>query len=108
MENLIHIGSRTHVPASQILMIKADINYSYVYLLNGKCLYSSTTLAKIQKRLERVGGFSRVHSSYLINEKLLQYSSAGEYKAAENLTFLVSRRKAKRRLMKPLLNLINQ
>lgn len=96
MENLIHLGSRMVIDASQILMIKADINYSFIYLLDGRCLYSSTTLGKLQKRLDVLGNFTRVHASYLINENILAYSAAGTYMATENLTFLVSRRKAKK------------
>ena len=96
MENLIHLGSRMFIDASQIMMIRADINYSFIYLLDGRCLYSSTTLGKLQKRLHALGNFTRVHASYLINDNVLAYSAAGKYKVTENLTFLVSRRKAKR------------
>ena len=95
MNTTIHMGSRTFLEPNEILMIKADVNYSSIYLIDGNVKYSSTTLGQLQKRLANTGYFSRVHNSYLINTRILTYSGPGEYKINDHLTFLVSRRKGK-------------
>lgn len=95
MNTLIHVGSRTHLEPTQILLIKAEINYSHIYLNDGKVICSSTTIGTLEKRLKSVGFFSRVHKSYLINTRVLSCYGAGEYSVKEGLTFLASRRKGK-------------
>lgn len=95
MNTIIHLGSRTYLEPHKILMIKADINYSYIHLIDGKIIYSSTTLGILQKRLKSAGIFTRVHNSYLINTSVLNYSKPGEYIVNEAVKFTVSRRKGK-------------
>ncbi|SOE21062.1 LytTr DNA-binding domain-containing protein [Spirosomataceae bacterium TFI 002] len=62
----VKIGSRMEVFPNQILMLKADQNYTYVFLKNGSKILSSTTLGTIEKRL--VGNtFFRVNRSTVVN-----------------------------------------
>ncbi|AWV98288.1 LytR/AlgR family response regulator transcription factor [Arcticibacterium luteifluviistationis] len=64
----VKIGSRMKVFPNQILMLKADQNYTYVFLKNGSKILSSTTLGTIEKRL--VGNtFYRVNRSTVVNTR---------------------------------------
>ncbi|SOE21064.1 LytTr DNA-binding domain-containing protein [Spirosomataceae bacterium TFI 002] len=64
----VKIGSRMEVIPNQILMLKADQNYTEVFLLNGSKILSSTTMGTIEKRL--VGNvFFRVNRSTIINTR---------------------------------------
>ncbi|MCP9770497.1 hypothetical protein EGI22_21525 [Lacihabitans sp. LS3-19] len=73
-ENSIHLGSRTQLLPRKILMLKADINYTEVFLTDGTKLLSSTTMGIIEKRLEDYN-FFRANRSTIIN---LQYLDKDE------------------------------
>ncbi|MGL4629693.1 MAG: LytR/AlgR family response regulator transcription factor [Leadbetterella sp.] len=62
----VHIGSKLHIRPEEVMLLKADINYSEVFFKNGKKKLVSTNLKKIESRLES-HGFFRTHRSYLIN-----------------------------------------
>lgn len=61
---LIHLGSRTRIMPSDILMLKADINYTIVILNDGSKIVSSTTMGIIEKRLENYHFFDRTVRSF--------------------------------------------
>ncbi|WP_341224394.1 LytTR family DNA-binding domain-containing protein [uncultured Arcticibacterium sp.] len=64
----VKIGARKEVLPQQILMLKADQNYTEVFLLNGSKILSSTNLGTIEKRLAG-NAFFRVNRSTVINTK---------------------------------------
>ncbi|AWV98286.1 LytR/AlgR family response regulator transcription factor [Arcticibacterium luteifluviistationis] len=64
----VKIGSRMKVFPNQILMLKADQNYTHVFLKNGSKILSSTTMGTIEKRLEG-NDFFRVNRSTVINTR---------------------------------------
>ncbi len=63
---LIHLGSRKKISASSILMLKADINYTLIYLDDGNQILSSTTIGVLEKRLKEYN-FFRPNKSFVIN-----------------------------------------
>ena len=63
---LIHLGSRKKISASSILMLKADINYTLIYLDDGNQILSSTTIGVLEKRLKAYN-FFRPNKSFVIN-----------------------------------------
>lgn len=70
-ETLISIGGRKKIAPTRILMLKADINYTLVFLDDGSKILSSTTIGILEKRLKEYS-FFRTHRSTIIN---LQYFS---------------------------------
>ncbi len=68
----IHIGSRSLINPSEIVILKADVNYTYVYLLDGSSIYSSTTIGILEKRLQHLN-FYRTHRSTLINVDYIKW-----------------------------------
>lgn len=63
---LPHLNGFDVVPISEIIMLKADNNYTEVYIKGQKPAILSKTLKHFEDILEKVG-FFRVHKSYLVN-----------------------------------------
>jgi DNA-binding LytR/AlgR family response regulator len=99
-DNLICIGGNKKVIPKSILMLKADSNYTMVYLEDGSKIMSSTTMGILEKRLGK-SHFFRPNRSVIIN---LEYVSNFEIKAKtgdygtillnNNTKIAVSRRKS--------------
>ena len=68
-ETLVRIGGHKKIPFSSILMLKADSNYTLVYLNDGSQILSSTTIGILEKRLKDFQ-FFRPNRSIIVN---LQY-----------------------------------
>ncbi|GAB3884779.1 LytTR family DNA-binding domain-containing protein [Spirosoma agri] len=92
-------GVRHNLDTDQIIAITADINYSYVYMLNGDCLHRSRTL---KWYLDRWPHLLRIHKNALINIDYVQsYSLTGGKQPVgfvvmkNNLRLEVSRRNIK-------------
>ncbi len=92
----IHVGSRKHVPPKEIVMIQAEINYSLIYLTDGKKVIVATCLKKLENRFADVDSFARVHKSFLINLDYLKSYEDGRFQLENDLSCIVSRRKFKR------------
>lgn len=63
---LIHLGSRKNIAPDSILMMKSDINYTTIYLVDGSQILSSTTMGILEKRLKEFK-FFRPNRSFIIN-----------------------------------------
>jgi DNA-binding LytR/AlgR family response regulator len=63
---LIHLGAYEKVPPSTILMLKADSNYTTIYLQDGKQIMSSTCIGTLEKRLSAYQ-FFRLNRSTLVS-----------------------------------------
>lgn len=59
-------GIGRYINIKDIIMIKADSNYSYLYLLNGERFLTSKTLKYWQEKCADPF-LQRIHKSYLIN-----------------------------------------
>lgn len=68
---LIHLGSRKSISPSSILLLKADINYTIIFLDDGSKLLSSTTIGVLEKRLKGFN-FFRPNRSFIINLQFIE------------------------------------
>lgn len=89
----VHVGSRTELDPKEIILITAEVNYSYIHLRNGRKLLVSTNIQKLQERLLGIPEMVRVHRSYIINTSYLKSYSAAQVKLKNNLSCPISRRK---------------
>lgn len=62
----IPVGGRQHLIPSEIMHLQASVNYTLLFLKNGKKLMVATPLKTLASRLEPFS-FFRVHKSHLIN-----------------------------------------
>lgn len=68
---LVNIGGYEKISPTKIVMLKADINYTIIYLEDGKKILSSTTIGILEKRLKDFL-FFRPNRSFVVN---LQFMS---------------------------------
>ena len=93
-ETLIHLGSRMKVSPQKIVMLKADVNYTSVHLINGKTFITATTIGILENRLKNLC-FFRPNRSVIIN---LDYmvgfeKTSAQIKMENNEVFKISRRR---------------
>ncbi len=77
---LVPLGDCKKISPNRIVMLKAESNYTLIFLENGKNFLSSITLGKLEKRLQGFD-FFRPTRSTLIN---LQYISDFTYDSKKN------------------------
>lgn len=65
----LNIGARKQISLKEIIMLRADINYTYVYLIDGSRFLVSYTLKKLAKRFSELEYFVRPNKSVLLNTK---------------------------------------
>lgn len=70
MIQLIKIVRKKRLPASEIIYLKSDVNYTHVYLKSGKQITVAKTLKEMEPRFT-IAGFFRTHKSYLINTEYI-------------------------------------
>jgi DNA-binding LytR/AlgR family response regulator len=75
------------------VMIQAEINYSVIFLTDGKQFIVSTCLKILKNRFAIVQSFARVHKSYLVNLDYYKSYNEGHFLLENDLTCVVSRRK---------------
>lgn len=78
MDKILLVG-KTSVSAESVVYMKADSNYSDVYLEDGQILTLSKTLKELESMFEPYG-FFRTHKSFLINPRHVVSSSVYEPK----------------------------
>lgn len=71
---LICIGGYERISPANIMMLKADSNYTIIYLKDGKQILSSTNIGILEKRLKDFL-FFRPNRSFVVN---LQFMSGFE------------------------------
>lgn len=91
----VHVGSRIRLLPNDVVMIKAETNYSLIFMTDGSKILVSTTLKIIQERLKLETSFERVHRSFLVNLNHLKSVKQGQVFLTNDLKCLVSRRKMK-------------
>lgn len=68
---------RVEYNTAEIMFLSGDVNYSEIYLIDGKKMLTSTTLSKHEERLDK---FVRVNKKYLVNPKFVtEYRIEGRY-----------------------------
>ncbi len=65
------------VDAREIVYCNADINYSKIFLSDGKCIHVTKTLGVVEKILD-FPFFFRCHKSYLVNINHIEYYSKAD------------------------------
>ncbi|AWV96956.1 LytR/AlgR family response regulator transcription factor [Arcticibacterium luteifluviistationis] len=93
-EQLIHVGARKLIPPNDILMLKADVNYTEVFLMDGSKILSSTTIGTIEKRLDGFD-FFRVNRSTVVNLKFLDKCSIFSQKSLISVSVNQGQKKLK-------------
>jgi two-component system LytT family response regulator len=73
MEKIKLVG-KTTVTSEAVIYLRAESNYSEVYLTSGKVIILSKTLKKLETVLQPMG-FFRTHKSFLVNLKHVVSSS---------------------------------
>lgn len=66
MNTKIHLVGKNCVLARNIIFMRAEINYSEVFLINGQKIVLSKTLKQLENKFSSLN-FFRSHKSYLIN-----------------------------------------
>jgi DNA-binding LytR/AlgR family response regulator len=95
-ELLINIDKGTTVRSSEILMLKADINYTHILLEDGSTILSSRTLGIFEKRLYSYS-FFRPNRSVIINLNYMASFQRESFtiKMENDELISISRRRAK-------------
>lgn len=95
-EPLIRLGWHNKIDPNTILFLKADSNYTEVYLNNGSMILSATSLGNLAKRLP-AAQFIRPNRSVLVNlDFMTEYQRKGKSITLTNNSIIqVSRRRTK-------------
>jgi two-component system LytT family response regulator len=86
----VHVGSRTFLSPDNVVMIKADIAYSMIYLSDGSQMLVSTHLLRLQQRFGK--HLVRIHRSYLVNPNFLEIVNDTNLQTINGLVCPMSRR----------------
>jgi two-component system, LytTR family, response regulator len=89
----VHVGSRTHIQPSDIVLVSADISYSYIHLSDGSRIIVSTNIQKLEERFLAFQNMVRVHRSYMINTDYFLNIQGNKVLLTNDIECTVSRRK---------------
>lgn len=89
----VHVGSRMEVNPTDIVMITADISYSYLYLKSGQKVIVSTNIQKLEERFLPFRNMVRIHRSTMINTQFLKYVDGSSAFLTNDMQCVISRRK---------------
>jgi DNA-binding LytR/AlgR family response regulator len=64
--SIIKIGGCQRVPANEVVMFQAVVNYTIVHFANGKKLLVASTMKELEERL-KAQSFYRIHKRYMVN-----------------------------------------
>ena len=92
--NNIAIGGRTTVNPEEVIMLKADINYTIVHYADGTKCVVATTLKRLEARFAP-HHFYRTNKSFLVNLNCIKhfFSHSNSLQMSNNQVVTVSRRK---------------
>ncbi|MCU0323934.1 MAG: LytTR family transcriptional regulator [Spirosomaceae bacterium] len=68
LRTIIPLAGKKKVQPSEVLYLKADVNYTEVYLNDGEVVIVSKTLKELEKRFCD-HNFFRTHKSFMVNMK---------------------------------------
>jgi two-component system LytT family response regulator len=90
----LKINNRLKIIPNELIMLKANINYTYLYLSNGKKEIVSLNIGKIEKILQITGCFIRPNRHFLVNLNFVDDISVN-WVEIDSQKFLISRRQWK-------------
>ncbi len=62
----IQVGGRKSIAPKDIIKLKADVNYTHIFLRGGSVVLVATTLGKLEKKLQ-IYNFFRPNRSLIVN-----------------------------------------
>lgn len=89
----VNVGSKTAIFPYEIVMIKADTSYSYLFMTDGRKIMVSTNIQKLEERFLHCQSIVRVHRSFLINTQFLKFIDGKNAVLANDIQCVISRRK---------------
>lgn len=93
---LIDIGGYEKISPTSIMMLKADANYTIIYLEDGRKILSSTTIGILEKRLKDYL-FFRPNRSFIINLQFMSgfddYDKTKKIRMKNDTNISISRRR---------------
>lgn len=89
----VHVGSRLEICPTEIIMISAEVSYSFIHLKNGKKIIVSTNIQKLEERFLPFRNMVRVHRSFMINTQFLKYVNGVNAHLTNDMQCVISRRK---------------
>ncbi len=96
MKTEVRLVGKRHVKFSEIVLLKADANYTEVSLEDGEQIIVSKTLKEMEKTFNHFS-FFRTHKSYMVNlDKITSIQVNGGVKTVRlknNLNAEISRRR---------------
>ncbi|MGR3810028.1 LytR/AlgR family response regulator transcription factor [Jiulongibacter sp. NS-SX5] len=97
MNNTIKLVGKKHVRPNDIVLLKADANYTEVMLRGGEQVIVSKTLKEMEKVFDKFSSFFRVHKSFMVNldhvEGVQRNGVKTKVRLADNFDADISRRK---------------
>lgn len=93
--NKIAVGGRKSVNPEDVIILKANVNYTIIYFKNGQKCIVATPLKSLEVRFEG-HNFYRVHKSFMVNLAYVKnyIQTNNKVEMIDNQKALVSRRKA--------------
>lgn len=91
----VHVGSRKYLAPEEMIHLESDLNYTTIYLADGKKILSSTTLKIIEGRLLPFKNFVRINRQSLVNIDLVTSIEGQICILPNNKKLIFSRRKNK-------------
>lgn len=61
------VGKKFIVPHQDVILLKADVNYTEIFLDNGERIVVSKTLKEFEERFAEDTNFIRTHKSFVVN-----------------------------------------
>lgn len=61
------IGKKFVIPHQDVILLKADVNYTEIFLDNGERIVVSKTLKQFEEGFANNNNFIRTHKSYVVN-----------------------------------------
>lgn len=97
MKTLVSFGSRKKLDPEQVDFLKAEINYTFIYLTDGTKILSSTSIGILETRLKSFA-FCRPNRSLLVNTRFIKMNTIEELVLKNNEVIKISRRRQKQLL----------
>jgi DNA-binding LytR/AlgR family response regulator len=91
----VHIAGNTYINPVDVIKLVASVNYTTIYLANGKQYVVALTISKVHEVLHPYGQFIRTHKSHVINLAYVLQQTPNGLLLKNNETVDWSRRRKK-------------
>lgn len=93
----IKLVGKRRVNPNEIVLLRADANYTEVLLEDGEQIIVSKTLKEMEKTFTAFSSFYRIHKSYMVNmehvDSVQVNGGNNEVKLKNNMNAFISRRR---------------